>query len=1259
MYSKLSLTIIVAFIGYIANAQCFYVPSTSIPTNLLSYNFSGGAFESYGCAPIDPTYWISGSGTSVLITFVSPQSYPSFRVWGMNDDDVASVSVNNVSYPLTSLSASYAQKVICGPSPGPDGVIFLGGNLVGANSNSTTNYSYQDVSLNVVNVTTIEITGISGLGWGFAGVSVNCPQITGFTANVGLCDPATNTFSLNGTLSISNSPASGTLTITSDCGNTSQTFDPPFSNNINYDFSGITSNGSSCIVFATFSLNPEINSQVEYVAPINCEPLACNFTAINSTSGPCETATGTYSIIGNVSFTNPPATGQLTLTTSGGQQTVLNAPFGTNQNFTISNIPADGTANVTVTATFSAASLCTITNIPFNEPLCQCFITNFSVNQTLCDPTANTYNISGFVDFISAPTTGQLIVETCGGIQAIFNAPFTSPTAYAIGNLTPDNTNCAINAYFTADLVCSSNIVIVAPPPCSCAADAGTFTANITGDSQNNYILCFGDQININTNNDFTYPDFNANAAVAFNPDIWFLVYTCLPSVGPPNDVNNDACLAGVAQQTPNLIDVNDLSFINSFPAGTFTNNTVFYVPITMYDVTTSTYSSTNDNLNCYDLGQVFTVTYLPEITSSIVENCSEGTVSVTIYGGFPQIFGTLFSISNLQPATANLNFTTVTNGGTLTISNLQDADVYSFDVTDANGCPLTISGGPFVGGADISMSTAGPFCFSDPAVQLVATPAGGTWAGFGVSSTGLFNPNLSGNGNINLSYSVTTNCTVTENITVVVNPQASAIINSVGTQCSANAPFQLTAASLGGTWSGNGITNVNTGTFSPVTAGVGIHTITYTITGVCGDIQTTNITVLQSADATFALAGPFCESSADFTLVSNQTGGVWSGSGITSATIGTFSPTAANVGNNAITYTISGVCGDTETQPITVQATANTTINPAGPFCINAVPAQLTAATVGGIWSGPGITNSTDGLFNPQVAGPGLHIISYAIVGNCGNASTLNIDVTTPPFIDFAITDSAGCSPLAFSLVNQSIPTGNNCVWLINNDTISTSCSTFYTVLEDVGAYSVTLTTSAALGCTATLTRDSFIVIYPDPIANFYYTPKETTFVNPLIDFINLSELATAYSWRIDGIFNSVNQDISYRFPYVADTSYAVCLAAISENGCKDTLCEDIFIKGEFLVFIPKAFTPNNDGVNDGFKPIVSGHDPASYEFTVFNRWGELLFASTKNEEAWDGIINGRIVQQDMYVWHLKVRPFPSGEGKEFYGTVMSLKND
>lgn len=186
--------------GFFSNAQCVNFPANS-PSTILSYSFVGGSFQSYGCAPIDPTFWIAGNGISVTITFVNPQQYPTFRVWGMNNDDVASVLVNNLSYSLNASSAFYSPKVVCGISPGPDGVLFSGGNLVGSNTNAQGNFSYSDIQLNATNVTSIKVTGISGAGWGFASVLVNCPNLN------------TSQFELDNTISIYPNPTSGNFNI--------------------------------------------------------------------------------------------------------------------------------------------------------------------------------------------------------------------------------------------------------------------------------------------------------------------------------------------------------------------------------------------------------------------------------------------------------------------------------------------------------------------------------------------------------------------------------------------------------------------------------------------------------------------------------------------------------------------------------------------------------------------------------------------------------------------------------------------------------------------------------------------------------------------------------------------------------------------------------------------------------------------------------------------------------------------------------------
>jgi hypothetical protein len=122
----------------------------------------------------------------------------------MNDDDIASVSINSAGYPLTSSSAGYNAKILCGASPGPDGVSFSGGNLVGVNSNLQGNYSYQDVQFYTNNVNKIVVTGISGAGWGFAGVLVNCPLISvpseAFIAASLFPNPTTGTILIQGTM---------------------------------------------------------------------------------------------------------------------------------------------------------------------------------------------------------------------------------------------------------------------------------------------------------------------------------------------------------------------------------------------------------------------------------------------------------------------------------------------------------------------------------------------------------------------------------------------------------------------------------------------------------------------------------------------------------------------------------------------------------------------------------------------------------------------------------------------------------------------------------------------------------------------------------------------------------------------------------------------------------------------------------------------------------------------------------------------------
>ena len=140
------------------------------------------------------------------------------------------------------------------------------------------------------------------------------------------------------------------------------------------------------------------------------------------------------------------------------------------------------------------------------------------------------------------------------------------------------------------------------------------------------------------------------------------------------------------------------------------------------------------------------------------------------------------------------------------------------------------------------------PFCESDATYILQGADAGGTWsATCGTcidQNTGEFNPTLATIGINTITYSLGGNCGDTQTLDVTVTPDMDATITSIGTLCIGNAPVNLVATDAGGTWAGIGIIDPVNGTFDPTTAGAGTHLITYEITGICGDVGTTLVTV-------------------------------------------------------------------------------------------------------------------------------------------------------------------------------------------------------------------------------------------------------------------------------------------------------------------------------------------------------------------------------------------------------------------------------
>ena len=329
---------------------------------------------------------------------------------------------------------------------------------------------------------------------------------------------------------------------------------------------------------------------------------------------------------------------------------------------------------------------------------------------TSCNLSTNTFDLYGSITFENPPSTGLLTITNCQGISDTLYPPFSSPSNFSLNLVSDHSQNCDITAIFTDEPTCSISLTNNYPSSCLCTAEIGTFTTNISSNIDNVYQLCFGDTFKINANGDYTPPNealspdiqtATGDTSTSYSPGVGYMIYTCSPTVFPQNnlwDFNGpvDSCLMGLTYVFNNYMEVNSLGAPN-YP-GNYTNNTVYYVPITFYDTLSGYYSYTNTGINCYAIGPAFAVQYLPEIIiSDTIINHLDNSFTITINGGLPEIDGSIFTASNLLPSTASFVNDTSLNGGTIQINGLQNGDMYSFIVTDNSCGSITINGGPFI----------------------------------------------------------------------------------------------------------------------------------------------------------------------------------------------------------------------------------------------------------------------------------------------------------------------------------------------------------------------------------------------------------------------------------------------------------------------------------------------------------------------------------------------------------------------------------
>jgi len=295
--------------------------------------------------------------------------------------------------------------------------------------------------------------------------------------------------------------------------------------------------------------------------------------------------------------------------------------------------------------------------------------------------------------------------------------------------------------------------------------------------------------------------------------------------------------------------------------------------------------------------------------------------------------------------------------------------------------------------------------------------------------------------------------------------------------------------------------------------------------------------------------------------------------------------------------------------------------------------------------------------------ADKGSYSVQLKIVSDFGCIDSINkISVVNPnPVVDFGADDTIGCEPLCISFQNlSSIASGNNVSfsWSFGDGSpIMNTQDLFYCYANDSVyspvLYTPTLTVTSDSGCVSVLSKNNYITVYPKPDAIFTVQPKATSIVDPLISIKDLTIGGNYWNWN----FGDLDTSSVFSPPphtYADTGTYTIRLIALTQYNCIDTAYETISIEPDFLFYIPSAFSPNDDGVNDSFSG--KGVFISNYEMSIFDRWGNLIFFTDDINKPWDGKANhgNDIAQLDVYVYVIKVIDFKNK--KHSYKGVVTL---
>lgn len=361
-------------------------------------------------------------------------------------------------------------------------------------------------------------------------------------------------------------------------------------------------------------------------------------------------------------------------------------------------------------------------------------------------------------------------------------------------------------------------------------------------------------------------------------------------------------------------------------------------------------------------------------------------------------------------------------------------------------------------------------------------------------------------------------------------------------------------------------------------------------------------------------------------------------------------SPTVSPSATTQYTVTatdVNGCASAPATIIVQVHPPLGVITNTVAATCAN-TPVILSAGAIGGNGGPYTYTWQPGNLTGPAVTVSANSTIVYTVTvsDNCTNppaTATVSVTRLNLPVVSFISDDTAGCENTCVQFINTTQGSVSY-LWDFgdgNNSTVASPTNCY----QNAGSFDVTLTVIDGNGCSNSLMMPAYMTVHTSPVADFILGPQPTTILDPQICFTDQSSSDVVdWYWNFgdpNDITTSYDQNPCHSY---SDTGYYCAdLVVHNANGCMAHAQYCLEIDPYFSIFVPNAFSPNQDGLNDNFMPLMFNVMEEDYLMQIFDRWGNLIFETKDIHKSWDGRANdgNNVAQIDAYVWKIQLRDY------------------